>query len=300
MVLLGLPLALPLAVLSFFVGFIPYIGSVRHDRPRVPRHGRRRHDPGHRDHGRVHDRLQHRPGQRRRAARLRQGRQPPPGDRAHGDPGRAQRSPGSSGCSSSSRSSASSPPPGGRCCACSASDPATRRPTGRSPPLRHSRHGGRRPPRPSRADRRISPRPDDVAAGPVALDAHREDGPIGRPGGVPEEGARSRAHPDDTEVVAQRCPPDRHARTCRPRSSPAARWRRSRSPRSWATRRSPGCRSITGLYTILLPVLLFALFGSSRHLVVGADSASAAIMATGLLGAGPRRGLAPSTWSWRR
>ena len=39
---------------------------------------------------------------------------------------------------------------------------------------------------------------------------------------------------------------------------------------------------VTGLYTILIPMVLFALFGSSRHLVVGADSATAAIMAGGL------------------
>jgi high affinity sulfate transporter 1 len=43
---------------------------------------------------------------------------------------------------------------------------------------------------------------------------------------------------------------------------------------------------VTGLYTLLLPVLLFAIFGSSRHLVVGADSASAAILATGLVASG--------------
>ncbi|MBV8398771.1 MAG: SulP family inorganic anion transporter, partial [Acetobacteraceae bacterium] len=41
---------------------------------------------------------------------------------------------------------------------------------------------------------------------------------------------------------------------------------------------------ITGLYTILVPTVLFALFGSSRHLVVGADSATAAILASGLAG----------------
>jgi high affinity sulfate transporter 1 len=41
---------------------------------------------------------------------------------------------------------------------------------------------------------------------------------------------------------------------------------------------------VTGLYTILIPMALFALFGSSRHLVVGADSATAAIMAAGLAG----------------
>ena len=39
---------------------------------------------------------------------------------------------------------------------------------------------------------------------------------------------------------------------------------------------------ITGLYTILIPVFLFALLGSSRHLVVGADSATAMTMAAGL------------------
>ena len=45
-----------------------------------------------------------------------------------------------------------------------------------------------------------------------------------------------------------------------------------------------GTPVITGLYTFLLPVLVFAIFGSSRHLVVGADSATAAIMAAGLVG----------------
>ena len=41
---------------------------------------------------------------------------------------------------------------------------------------------------------------------------------------------------------------------------------------------------ITGLYTLVLPMLAFAIFGSSRHLVVGADSATAAVLATGLAG----------------
>jgi SulP family sulfate permease len=45
-----------------------------------------------------------------------------------------------------------------------------------------------------------------------------------------------------------------------------------------------GMPVVTGLYTILFPMALFALFGSSRHLVVGADSATAAIMAAGLAG----------------
>jgi SulP family sulfate permease len=45
-----------------------------------------------------------------------------------------------------------------------------------------------------------------------------------------------------------------------------------------------GMPVVTGLYTILIPMTLYALFGSSRHLVVGADSATAAIMASGLVG----------------
>src|SRR5215470_8089902 len=45
-----------------------------------------------------------------------------------------------------------------------------------------------------------------------------------------------------------------------------------------------GTPVITGLYTLLIPAALFALFGSSRHLVVGADSATAAILAAGLVG----------------
>ena len=45
-----------------------------------------------------------------------------------------------------------------------------------------------------------------------------------------------------------------------------------------------GTPVITGLYTILIPMALFTLFGSSRHLVVGADSATAAILAAGLVG----------------
>ena len=45
-----------------------------------------------------------------------------------------------------------------------------------------------------------------------------------------------------------------------------------------------GTPVITGLYTILVPMVLFAIFGSSRHLVVGADSATAAILAAGLVG----------------
>jgi MFS superfamily sulfate permease-like transporter len=45
-----------------------------------------------------------------------------------------------------------------------------------------------------------------------------------------------------------------------------------------------GTPVVTGLYVILIPTTLFALFGSSRHMVVGADSATAAILAAGLTG----------------
>ena len=45
-----------------------------------------------------------------------------------------------------------------------------------------------------------------------------------------------------------------------------------------------GTPVVTGLYTILLPLAVFAILGSSRHLVVGADSATAAILAATLIG----------------
>ena len=43
-----------------------------------------------------------------------------------------------------------------------------------------------------------------------------------------------------------------------------------------------GMPVVTGFYTLLLPMLAFAVFGSSRYLVVAADSATAAILAGGL------------------
>jgi len=48
--------------------------------------------------------------------------------------------------------------------------------------------------------------------------------------------------------------------------------------------RIAGTPVITGLFTILIPMALYAVFGSSRHLVVGADSATAAVLAAGLVG----------------
>jgi sulfate permease, SulP family len=44
-----------------------------------------------------------------------------------------------------------------------------------------------------------------------------------------------------------------------------------------------GTPMVTGLYTLLLPVIAFALLGGSRHLVVSADSATAAILASMLI-----------------
>lgn len=44
-----------------------------------------------------------------------------------------------------------------------------------------------------------------------------------------------------------------------------------------------GTPAVTGLYTILLPLIAFAFFGASRHLVAAADSATAAILASTLV-----------------
>ncbi len=54
---------------------------------------------------------------------------------------------------------------------------------------------------------------------------------------------------------------------------------------------------VTGLYTVIFPTIVFALLGSSRLLVVGADSATAAIMAAGLAGLGIA-GLTPNSTEW--
>lgn len=58
-----------------------------------------------------------------------------------------------------------------------------------------------------------------------------------------------------------------------------------------------GMPVITGLYTILVPIAVFGLLGSSRHLVVGADSATAAIMYAGIVALGIG-GLAPESPQW--
>jgi high affinity sulfate transporter 1 len=58
-----------------------------------------------------------------------------------------------------------------------------------------------------------------------------------------------------------------------------------------------GMPVITGLYTIVLPILAFGIFGSSRHLVVGGDSATAAIMYAGIASLGIA-GLQPESKQW--
>jgi MFS superfamily sulfate permease-like transporter len=45
-----------------------------------------------------------------------------------------------------------------------------------------------------------------------------------------------------------------------------------------------GTPLVTGLYTLVLPIMAFALLGGSRHLVVAADSATAAVLASMLVG----------------
>lgn len=54
---------------------------------------------------------------------------------------------------------------------------------------------------------------------------------------------------------------------------------------------------VTGLYTVIFPTMLFVLLGSSRLLVVGADSATAALLAAGL-GAAGIAGVTPGSQEW--
>lgn len=54
---------------------------------------------------------------------------------------------------------------------------------------------------------------------------------------------------------------------------------------------------VTGLYTVIFPTMLFVLLGSSRMLVVGADSATAALLAAGLTGAAIA-GVTPGSQEW--
>jgi high affinity sulfate transporter 1 len=58
-------------------------------------------------------------------------------------------------------------------------------------------------------------------------------------------------------------------------------------PQALGYTRIAGTPVVTGLYTLLLPLVAFATFGSSRFLVVAADSATAAILSGGLAGMAP-------------
>jgi sulfate permease, SulP family len=58
-------------------------------------------------------------------------------------------------------------------------------------------------------------------------------------------------------------------------------------PQALGYTRIAGTPVVTGLYTLLLPLVAFAALGSSRYLVVAADSATAAILAGGLSGMAP-------------
>jgi sulfate permease, SulP family len=55
-------------------------------------------------------------------------------------------------------------------------------------------------------------------------------------------------------------------------------------PQSLGYAKIAGTPVITGLYTLLFPLIAFAVFGASRYLVVAADSATAAILAGSLTG----------------
>jgi sulfate permease, SulP family len=58
-------------------------------------------------------------------------------------------------------------------------------------------------------------------------------------------------------------------------------------PQALGYTRIAGMPVVTGLYSLLLPLLAFAAFGSSRYLVVAADSATAAILRGGLVEMAP-------------
>ena len=60
-----------------------------------------------------------------------------------------------------------------------------------------------------------------------------------------------------------------------------------------------GVPVVAGIYTIILPALVFAVIGSSRLMVVGADSATAALLGSGIAGLGIA-GLVPGSAQWLR
>src|ERR1700729_3944655 len=55
-------------------------------------------------------------------------------------------------------------------------------------------------------------------------------------------------------------------------------------PESLGYARIAGMPVVTGLFTLLIPMVLFAVLGSFRHLAVGADAPTAAIVAAAVTG----------------
>jgi high affinity sulfate transporter 1 len=53
-------------------------------------------------------------------------------------------------------------------------------------------------------------------------------------------------------------------------------------PQAMGYTKIAGTPTVSGLYTLLLPVIAFSIFGASRYLVVAADSATASILAVGV------------------
>ena len=80
---------------------------------------------------------------------------------------------------------------------------------------------------------------------------------------------------------------------------PALRLAAMNIPQSLGYTKIAGTPIVTGLYTLLLPLVAFSLFGSSRFLVVAADSATAAILAGGLAGLAPQSPAAITVLPWR-
>ena len=74
----------------------------------------------------------------------------------------------------------------------------------------------------------------------------------------------------------------RARRRCASTSSPASRPRRSSCPRPWPTRRSPGLPVAVGLYTAFIPMVIYALLGSSRVLSVSSTTTLAILAGTQL------------------
>ncbi len=91
MVVLGIPLALPVAVLSFILCFIPYIGGFISTGIAFLLTVAAGSHTGRPHHGHLDHRVQHRPGEHRQPPRVRSHRAHPPSHRAAVDPCRGRR-----------------------------------------------------------------------------------------------------------------------------------------------------------------------------------------------------------------